>query len=95
MFGGLCFMVSGKMCVGVESDRMMVRFDPALTDEVMEKDGVGPMDFTRRVMKGYAFIESRVLQSNKELEYWVGLALDFNAVAKPSKKKNSRPTQKA
>jgi TfoX/Sxy family transcriptional regulator of competence genes len=37
MFGGLCFMVNDKMCVGVEQGRLMVRFDPALTDEVMEK----------------------------------------------------------
>jgi len=29
MFGGLCFMVNDKMCVGVEMERLMVRFDPA------------------------------------------------------------------
>jgi TfoX/Sxy family transcriptional regulator of competence genes len=87
MFGGLCFMVDGKMCVGVESERMMVRFDPALTDQLMEKDGVGPMDFTKRVMKGFAFIESRVLESDAELEYWIALALEFNKTAKSSKKR--------
>ena len=38
MFGGLCFMVNDKMCVGVESARLMVRFDPAKTEEVMEKE---------------------------------------------------------
>ena len=27
MFGGLCFMVNDKMCVGVEQDRLMVRLD--------------------------------------------------------------------
>ena len=31
-------MVNGKMCVGVEKHRLMVRFDPALTDEVMRKE---------------------------------------------------------
>ena len=87
MFGGLCFMVDGKMCVGVESERMMVRFDPDLNDETMEKDGVGPMDFIKRVMKGFAFVEIEALQSDKELEYWIGLALDFNKRAKSSKKK--------
>lgn len=87
MFGGLCFMVNGKMCVGVESERMMVRFDPALTDELMAKDGVGPMDFTKRVMKGFAFVDAAVLESDKQLEYWVALALEFNKTAKPSKKK--------
>jgi hypothetical protein len=30
MMGGLCFMVCGKMCVGVTKDRLMVRLDPAL-----------------------------------------------------------------
>jgi len=30
MMGGLCFMVDGKMCVGVTGNRLMVRFDPAV-----------------------------------------------------------------
>ncbi len=28
MMGGLCFMVNGKMCVGVTKERLMVRLDP-------------------------------------------------------------------
>ncbi len=36
MFGGLCFMVNDKMCVGVEMDRMMVRLDPTKYEEVLE-----------------------------------------------------------
>lgn len=90
MFGGLCFMVNGKMCVGIESERMMVRFDPALNDEIMEKSGVGPMDFTKRVMKGFAFVEIGSLKTARELEYWVALALDFNKRAKPTKRKRPR-----
>ncbi len=87
MFGGLCFMVNDKMCVGVESERLMIRFDPAKTDEVMEKEGCSPMDFTSKVMKGFAFIDIDVLSSKKQLEYWVNLALDYNRFAKASKKK--------
>jgi TfoX/Sxy family transcriptional regulator of competence genes len=90
MFGGLCFMVNDKMCVGVESNRMMVRFDPVLTDELMEKEGCGPMDFTKRVMKGFAFVDIEALNTKKKLEYWVKLALDYNKVAKASRKKGSK-----
>jgi TfoX/Sxy family transcriptional regulator of competence genes len=68
MFGGLCFMVNDKMCVGVETSRLMVRFDPALTDEVMEKEGCKPMDFTSKVMKGFAFVDIEVLNTKKRLE---------------------------
>ena len=87
MFGGLCFMVNDKMCVGVEHDRMMVRLDPAKFDEVIEKEGCKPMDFTGKVMKGFVFVDINVLNTKKKLEYWIKLALDFNKKAKPSKKK--------
>ena len=87
MFGGLCFMVNDKMCVGVEQDRMMVRLDPAKFDEVIEKEGCKPMDFTGKVMKGFVFVDIDVLNTKKKLEYWINLALDFNKKAKASKKK--------
>jgi len=87
MFGGLCFMVNDKMCVGVESQRLMVRLDPNKYDEVIEKDGCGPMDFTGKIMKGYVFVDIDALHTKKKLEYWVNLALDYNKIAKVSKKK--------
>lgn len=87
MFGGLCFMVNNKMCVGVESTRLMVRFNPLLTDEVMEKEGASPMDFTKKIMKGYAFVSMDAVATQKGLKYWIDLALDFNKIAKSSKKK--------
>ena len=87
MFGGLCFMVNDKMCVGIEQERIMVRLDPAIYDEVMQKEGCKPMDFTGKVMKGYVFVDSEVLNTKKKLEYWVNLALEYNKIAKASKKK--------
>ena len=90
MFGGLCFMVNDKMCVGVEKERLMVRLDPAKYDEVIEKEGCRPMDFTGRVMKGFVFVDVKVLTTRKKLEFWIKLALDYNKVAKPSKKKKTK-----
>ncbi|MFN8250337.1 MAG: TfoX/Sxy family protein [Ferruginibacter sp.] len=87
MFGGLCFMVNGKMCVGVEKERLMVRLDPAVYDTVLEKEGCFPMDFTGKVMKGYVFVDAAALSTKKKLSYWMKLALDYNKIAKASKKK--------
>ena len=87
MFGGLCFMVNEKMCVGVEKDRMMIRLNPDIYDNVMEMEGCHPMDFNGRSMKGYVFVDASVLNTEKKLNYWIQLALDFNALAKLSKKK--------
>lgn len=87
MFGGLCFMVNGKMCVGVEEERLMVRLDPGRYYEAMEKEGCKPMDFTGKVMKGYVFVDIDVLDTEKKLDYWVQLALEFNSKAKAAIKK--------
>lgn len=87
MFGGLCFMVNDKMCVGVEKERLMVRLDPEKYEEVIQKEGCTPMDFTGKIMKGFVFVRKDVLNTKKELEYWIRLALEYNKIAKPSKKK--------
>lgn len=90
MFGGLCFMVNHKMCVGVEKERLMVRLDPAIYEEVMEKEGCRPMDFTGKIMKGYVFVDIDALNTKKKLEYWIKLALEFNKIARASKKKTKK-----
>jgi TfoX/Sxy family transcriptional regulator of competence genes len=90
IFGGLAFMVNGKMCVSVKFDRIMIRHDPALFDELMEKPGCRPMQFSNRIMKGYTFVEMEELNTQKKLGYWVGLALAYNAKAPSSKKKKKK-----
>jgi TfoX/Sxy family transcriptional regulator of competence genes len=90
MFGGLCFMVDEKMCVGVEESRLMIRLDPATYEDALEKEGVRPMDFTGRVMKGYVFVDIEALNTKQKLGYWMTLALDYNKIAKKSAKKRSR-----
>lgn len=87
MFGGLCFMVNDKMCVGVEQQRLMVRLDPARYEEVLTMEGCRPMDFTGKIMKGYVFVDVNVLNTKKKLAFWVNLALEYNKYAKASKKK--------
>lgn len=90
MFGGLCFMVNKKMCVGVEKERLMVRLNPAVYDEVLQKEGCSVMNFTGRIMKGYVFVDAAVLTAKKKLDYWIQLALAYNKLAKAGKKKTKK-----
>lgn len=87
MFSGLCFMVNDKMCVGVHHDQIMVRLNPDIFEEVINKEGCVPMEMTGRIMKGFVFVDEAVLKTKKQLDYWVQLALEYNKFAKPSKKK--------
>ena len=87
MMGGLTFMVNAKMCVGVLGDDLMVRLDPEIHDAALKRKGCREMDFTNRPMKGFVFVGPAGTKSEKDLGYWMSLALDFNGRAKPSKKK--------
>jgi TfoX/Sxy family transcriptional regulator of competence genes len=89
MMGGLCFLVNGKMCVGVEKNRLMLRIDPAIYESVLNRDGCVPMDFTGRPMRGFVFVNPEGLRAEAELEAWLKLALDFNPKAEASKKKST------
>jgi TfoX/Sxy family transcriptional regulator of competence genes len=87
MFGGVCFMVDDKMCMGVVKDEMMCRIDPKMDEIVLEKQGCRQMDFTGKPMKGYVFVSSEGMKTRKAFEYWVSLCLEFNTSAKASKKR--------
>ncbi len=92
MFGGICFMVNGKMCVGVVKEEMMCRINPAMDEVVLEKNGCRPMDFTGKRMKGYVFISDEGMKTKQDFDYWIGLCLEFNALAKASRKKPKSPS---
>ena len=95
MMGGLCFMVDGKMCVGVEKSRLMARIDPAAYESALEKKGCVPMDFTGRPMRGFVFVNPEGLTTDAKLGAWLNLALEFNPKAKSSKAKSTSASRKA
>ena len=87
MFSGVCFMVDDKMCVGVVKDEMMCRINPEMDVVVLEMNGCRAMDFTGKRMKGYVYISDEGMETKKNFEYWINLCLEFNVLAKASKKK--------
>lgn len=87
MFGGIAFMVRGKMCVTVGRDRIMCRIDPAAHDTALERKGCRTVVMKGRQYRGYVHVDSKAVGTNSELNYWVGLALAFNKRAKASAKK--------
>jgi hypothetical protein len=74
------------MCVGTIKGTLMVRFDPARNDEILTRDDAREMDFTKRPMKGYAFVDAEHISTGEQLSVWIDLALEFNPRAKSSKK---------
>jgi len=88
MMGGLCFMVDNKMCVGIVKNELMARIGLDHYESALKKEGCKRMNFTGRAMKGYVFIEPDAVDLDSELSYWIQLCIDFNPMAKASKKKS-------
>ena len=86
MMGGLTFMYNDKMCVGIIKDELMCRIDPTLHETAIGKVGCRTMDFTKRPMIGYVLVNESGMKTQRDFEYWIHLALDFNKKAKSSRK---------
>jgi len=59
MFGGMAFMVNGKMCVGVDKEDLMVRCDPEMTDELLKGEGVRIFDLPLTAERLYWSLKGR------------------------------------
>ncbi len=87
MMGGLCYMVEGKMCVGIIKDQLMCRVGEEAYETCIQKEGCKPMDFTKRPMKGYVYVVPEAVDNDEVLAAWIQVCLDFNPLAKASKKR--------
>ena len=87
MFQGLCFMVNDKMCVCIRDQDMLCRIGNEQVAIALENDNCRQMVLGSRVMKDFVFVEAENLRASKDFDHWIYLCLQFNQIAKPSKKK--------
>ena len=73
MFGGLSFLYKGKMTIGIVKDKMAVRVLASKIDYELKKPKVSAMDFTKRPMKEFVFVE---VGNPNDLDYWIDLGLE-------------------
>jgi TfoX/Sxy family transcriptional regulator of competence genes len=87
MFGGITFMVRGKMCVSVGKGRIMCRIDPTIHDAVLQRRGCRTVVMKGRQFRGYVHVDAEAVRTKDELGYWIGLALDYNRKARAAPRK--------
>ncbi len=90
MFGGVTFMVNGKMCISVGHQRLMCRIDPEVHEAATRRRGVRTVTMKGRAYRGFVYVRGDAVASKRELDYWVKLCLDFTKRAKSSRRR--RPT---
>jgi len=78
MMGMLCFLVNGRMCIGILDRRLIVRINPADKPAALIKPGCKPMYFIGRTMNDFMFIDPEGTRSHEQLLEWVEFALKCN-----------------
>lgn len=77
MFGGIAFMVGGKMAVGIIGEDLMVRVGPDDHEAALKRALVRPMDFSGRPMKGYVYVAPDGIRTKAQLSKWVDRGISF------------------
>jgi TfoX/Sxy family transcriptional regulator of competence genes len=93
MFGGIAFLLDGKMFCGIANDDLMVRVGPERYEESLKKPHVRPMDFTGRPLKGYVYVAPAGCRTDAALRTWVTLSVSFVGTlpARAPKKRGGQP----
>lgn len=71
MFGGLCFLVNGRMCCGIVKSDLMLRLTPVTAVAALREPHTRPMDFTGKPMRSMIYVEAAGIDSDSSLERWV------------------------
>lgn len=77
MFGGVCFMINGNMCVGPWKGSLIVRLARDQHEQTLSVPHAKPMDITGKVMRGWARIEPAGIAADKDLKSWIDKATTY------------------
>jgi len=77
MFGGIAFMLSGNMCVGVVKDQLMLRVGKEQYEGLLKNSYVKEMDFTGKAMKGFIYLQPDGFAEDDDLKNWIEKACAF------------------
>jgi TfoX/Sxy family transcriptional regulator of competence genes len=78
MFGGLAFLVGGNMAVAASGQGgLLVRVDPAHSDELVATTSARLMEMGGRQMQGWLRVDPDDVRSRRQLARWVELGTTY------------------
>jgi TfoX/Sxy family transcriptional regulator of competence genes len=95
MFGGLAFLIDGKMSVSVSGQGgLLLRVDPAQTDKLVARAHVQRFVMRGREMGGWLRIDPDGLRTKRELARWVAIGVGYarSLSASPRARDSSGPS---
>jgi TfoX/Sxy family transcriptional regulator of competence genes len=77
MFGGIGFLLSGNMLVGVWKKSLIVRLGSEDGVDALQEPHVKAFDITGKPMKGWILVEPDGIKKDDQLKGWIERAMKF------------------
>jgi hypothetical protein len=74
MFGGLAFLIAGKVAVAASGQGgPVVRVDPARADRLLATTNAQPMEMKGRAVQGWLHVDGDDLRTKPQLPQWIAI----------------------
>jgi TfoX/Sxy family transcriptional regulator of competence genes len=78
MFGGLAFLIDGKMAVSASNQGgVLLRIDPTLRESLVSEPHVRPTEMRGRELAGWLRVDAEALVTEDELRRWVSHGVTY------------------
>lgn len=78
MFGGLAFLINGNMAVSASGQGgLLLRVDPAQTDDLVGKAGAERFIMRGREMDGWLRVDSDAVKTDAKLRRWIAHGIAY------------------
>ncbi len=78
MFGGLAFLVGGNVAVAASGQGgLLVRVDPAQTEQLVAEEGVSLMEMGGREMNGWLRVTDDAVSDDDDLARWTTMGVEY------------------
>lgn len=84
MFGGLAFLIDGRMAAAAGGERgLLLRVDPARTDEYLASPYVRRMVMRGRELDGWLRVDHEATDTDDDLAGWIRLGVAYARTLPP------------
>ena len=79
MFGSVCFLLNGNICVGTWKGTLLVRVGKEKYNKILAEPHTKPADLSGRIMKGWVLVEQEGIEYEDDLRVWINRAVKFTS----------------
>ena len=94
MMGGLCFMVHGRMCGGIDQSDLFVRMDRARVEAALRRKHARVFKVGGKTTAGFVRVLGVGIKDARSLRSWLNPAVEWAGSLPPKKKRSPKKSEK-